>query len=122
MMIIIYDGDCPFCRNFVEMTNIRKEFGTVELINARLKDNIHVCRVLSKGYKLNDGMAVIHNEKVYYGADAMMFLSFANRKGTFAFLMRIFFGSNVRSKILYPILVLMRKIYLRLTGFKDLDY
>jgi hypothetical protein len=34
-MVIVYDGECPFCRNYVRLMELRKVVGNVDLVNAR---------------------------------------------------------------------------------------
>lgn len=34
-IILVYDGDCPVCRNYAQHLSVRKAAGTFELVNAR---------------------------------------------------------------------------------------
>ena len=34
-LLLIYDGDCPLCRNYVAAQRLQKEFGELTLLNAR---------------------------------------------------------------------------------------
>jgi len=34
-MVIVYDGECPFCRNYIRLMELRKTVGNVDLVNAR---------------------------------------------------------------------------------------
>ena len=33
-MVVVYDGECPFCRNYVKLMWLRKAVGDVELVDA----------------------------------------------------------------------------------------
>ena len=34
-LLLIYDGDCPLCRNFVAAQRLQQQFGELTLLNAR---------------------------------------------------------------------------------------
>jgi predicted DCC family thiol-disulfide oxidoreductase YuxK len=34
-MVLVYDGECPFCRNYVRLMSLRKAVGDIELVDAR---------------------------------------------------------------------------------------
>ncbi|CAN0407117.1 unnamed protein product, partial [Scytosiphon promiscuus] len=36
--VIVYDGECPFCSQYVKMLRIHESVGTVRLIDARSSD------------------------------------------------------------------------------------
>ncbi len=36
-MVVVYDGECPFCRNYIRLMSLRKAVGDVELVDAELK-------------------------------------------------------------------------------------
>ena len=43
---LLYDGDCPFCTNYVRMVQLRKAVGPVALLNMRDHPDlslIHIC-------------------------------------------------------------------------------
>ena len=62
--LIIYDGDCIFCHNYVRLMRLRASLGNVELIDARGGDP-RVWSYWSQGYDLNTGMLFIHGGKIY---------------------------------------------------------
>ena len=73
-MVIVYDGECPFCRNYVRLMELRKAVGNVDLVNARTPHPA-VWKLVELGYDLNEGMAAIFGGKIYYGSDAVVLLS-----------------------------------------------
>ena len=113
---IIYDGDCPFCNNFVSLSKLRDLGYAVTLINAREDDSL-VVRRLSKSYDLDDGMIVMVDDQVLYGPAAARFLASGFLGGGgLSCVYRILLRGERVSKLIYPILVRMRKLYFRLAG------
>jgi predicted DCC family thiol-disulfide oxidoreductase YuxK len=114
--LIIYDGDCIFCHNYVRLIRLRASLGNVELIDARGGDP-RVRSYWSQGYDLNTGMLFIHGGKVYHGAEAIHVLGcLSSRVFWFNRLNRFVFSSRTASTLLYPILKLGRLMALLLRG------
>lgn len=114
--IIIYDGDCIFCQNYVRLIRLRETLGQVRLIDARSDDPI-VEEYQRKGYDLNEGMLFIYRGNVYHGSDAVHVLgglslpvSFFNRVN------HALFSSPTLAKSLYPLLKLGRRATLLIRG------
>ena len=119
---IVYDGECPFCRNFIKLQELREDFEDVELIDARDPNNESVKALIEKKFKLNDGMAIIYGNEIYYGVHAVNYLSKVNKKTFFGIIMRFLFSSKIVAVPVYKVLVILRKLYLRIVGFDDLPY
>src|SRR4051812_50189729 len=73
-MIVVYDGECPFCSNYVRLMALRKAVGRVELVNAR-QSHPFVRDLQTAGYDLNEGMAVIFGGEIHYRSQAVKLLS-----------------------------------------------
>ena len=113
---ILYDGDCPFCSNFVALYRIKENVGNVELTNVRERPDL-VKDVRAMGYEINDGMIAIWQNKHYYGADAVSLMSMLSAdKGAFAKLNRAMFTNPKVAGAVYPVLVRGRKLALKLMG------
>lgn len=113
---VIYDGECPFCSNFVYLSNLKRLGYKVTLISAREEDNETV-RKLSKGFDLDNGMIVVVGSDILYGANAARFLTTGfNTSNPLALIYYILLKNKTVSKIIYPLLVRARKIYFRITG------
>ena len=114
---IVYDGECPFCTDFVVVSNIKKNVGSVRLINAR-DTEAHAVKMLKKqGINLDDGMAIIHEDgSIMYGALAARFITvYGQGKGLRAFFYRLLLRNERVAKCVYPGLVSLRKLFFRMT-------
>lgn len=110
---IIYDGDCPFCRNYVSFLKI-KEIYSVELINARKHPDL-VTQYKKAGYDLNQGFIVKHNKTIYHADQAIHFLTKATNTNTLGLqLNQSLFKNKQIAQILYPFLKTSRNIILKL--------
>ena len=119
---VIYDGECPFCSAFVRMTRLREAAGEVRLVDARSMSGA-VRRVLAAGYRLDDGMAVIFDDRIYHGDEAMTVLaSLTTRSGLFNRIVRILFRSPRLARVIYPPLKMGRAATLRLIGRRKLGF
>ena len=114
----MYDGECPFCQNFVSMYRIREMAGEVDLINIRTRPDL-IEDVRRRGYEINDGMIAVWNGKYYYGSDSVALMSMlSSEKGAFAWMNRQLFGNPKTAARVYPWLVKGRKVALKLMGRK----
>jgi predicted DCC family thiol-disulfide oxidoreductase YuxK len=115
-LIVVYDGECPYCRNYVRLMALRKAVGHVDLINARTPDPA-VRRLVELGYDLNEGMAAIYGGKIYYGSDSIVLLSsMAHETGWLGRLVAILLRDPNRARLLYPIMKVGRRVTLKLLG------
>lgn len=118
---VIYDGDCPFCSAYVRLVRLRESVGGVELVNARERPDL-VAQYGADGYNLDDGMLLILDGKVYFGAECverMALLSTAS--GLFNRINRFVFRHRSLARVLYPLLRAGRNLYLRVAGIAPLD-
>lgn len=115
-IFIIYDGECPFCSDFMAVANMRKAGYELKLVNARDKFHPAVLIVRRAGLNLDNGMVVLVGELVLYGADAAHFIiSHGNPKAFRAKIYRMLLSRITIARILYPMLVILRKAYFSLT-------
>ncbi len=114
--VIIYDGDCIFCQNYVRLIRLREALGSVDLVDAR-SDDPRVAEYQQRGYDLNEGMLFIWNGQIHHGDDAVHVLgSLSTDHGWFNKLNRTVFSNRAASKALYPILKLGRRATLAMRG------
>lgn len=119
--LIIYDGECIFCQNYVRLVKLQDAIGPVEMIDARSSDP-RVQYYWRIGYDLNSGMLFVHRGKVYHGDDAVHILALlSSEDGVFSRLnARVFSHRNV-STALYPLLKLGRRLTLLARGRNMLE-
>lgn len=113
---IVYDGDCPFCSQYVKLVRLRQAVGQVSLINAR-DDHPVVHYVKSNGVDLNNEMALVMGGKIYSGPDCMNRLALMSTDtGFFNVIMARIFASPRVARFLYPFLRIGRNLTLRVLG------
>ncbi|HAQ75809.1 MAG TPA: DUF393 domain-containing protein [Hyphomonas sp.] len=113
--VIVYDGECPFCSQYVKMLRIRESVGTVRLIDARSSDET---AIFARGkYDMDQGMAARIGGEWYYGDDCIHILSMISSPVTvFNKLNGWVFRSPKRARVLYPVMRSGRNLVLRLLG------
>jgi len=114
--LIIYDGECIYCNNYVRFVRLRDAIGPVELIDAR-SDDPRVQEYWRQGYDLNSGMLFVYRGKVYHGADALQMLaSFSSQNGALNQLNARIFSNKWAATGLYPLMKLGRRMTLLARG------
>lgn len=114
--LIVYDGDCVFCQNYVRFMRLRETVGPVELLDARSGDP-RVVAFRRQGYDLNEGMLFVFDDRVYHGDEAVNLLAILSSPSSlFGWLNRAILSSRVAARLIYPVLKLGRRITLRLRG------
>ncbi len=118
---IVYDGECPFCANYVKLLRLRDAVGLVRLVDAR-SDDPAVKRVSDAGYNLDDGMALIDGETIWHGQDCINRIALMSTpSGVFNRINAAVFRSPRTSKALYPVLRGGRNLALKMLGRKKIN-
>lgn len=111
--LIVYDGECVFCQNYVRFFRLRDAIGEVELIDARSGDS-RVDSLWRDGYDLDEGMVFSHRGRMYHGAEAVHVLSsLSSKNGLFNRINAAMFRSSRMTALLYPALKLGRRLTLK---------
>lgn len=114
--LIIYDGDCIYCQNYVRFVRLREVIGPVELIDARSGDP-RVQLYWREGYDLNEGMLFVYRGQVHHGAEAVHVLaSLSSDSGVLNKLNARLFSHRAAATLLYPVLKLGRRLTLLARG------
>jgi len=115
-LVIVYDGDCPFCSRYVDLVRLRDTVGPVRLVNAR-SGAAEAIELQQGGYDLNVGMVARYQNRLYHGADCVNFLALlSSDSGAFNRINRVVFSSPFLARTIYPILRLGRDLTLRMLG------
>ncbi len=113
---ILYDGDCPFCSNFVKMVQLRKAVGPVALLNIRENKEL-ADHYAAKGFNLDQGMLLHLDGQDYWGADCMNRIALlSSESDAFNKLNAAVFRHQRLSRVLYPVLRTGRNLSLWLMG------
>ena len=100
----VYDGACPVCTYAAEALRIKKEFGSLSLLNAReASDDPLIEEINRRGLDLDEGMVIYARGHFYHGKDALKFM--AKHGDANNVLMTTFkglFWSDILSQLLYP--------------------
>ncbi len=118
---LVYDGECPLCRNYARYLESRQSRGQLRLVNAR-DGGPRVQEVRDLPHNLDDGMVLKLNGRYYRGADALYRLAWqSDRRGLFGRLNGLLFRSATAARLGYPLLKLGRCCLLKLKGVPPLD-
>jgi predicted DCC family thiol-disulfide oxidoreductase YuxK len=113
---LLYDGECPVCKNFVRRMRLQQQFGELRLLDAR-QPSEQRARAEAMGFDLNRGFVLFVGEEVYFADRAIQTLALmSSRSGLFNRLNYHIFRHPGLSRVLYPILASGRLLLLRLLG------
>ena len=119
-LVLIYDGECPFCAAYVKMLLLRDSVGEVQLVNAR-EDHPEVRRVRSLGLDLQEGMVARYGGKDYYAEECLTLLALlSSGSGLFNAITAWLFKSARRARLMYPVMKAGRSVTLKLLGRKPI--
>lgn len=114
--IVVYDGDCPFCSNYIGLTKLKNNVGSIELLNARKDHTIHK-ELLDTGIDLDTGMALLYKGEVFYGPDCLNMLArLSEGSNAFNLATKLAFSIRQISRIAYPFLAFGRNYTLSIMG------
>lgn len=119
--LIIYDGDCVFCQNYVRFVRLRETLGPVELLDAR-SDDPRIARYWQSGFDLNEGMLFVSKGRIYHGHEAVNVLASLSTSSTaFNRLNRALLSNPAAARMIYPMLKLGRRLTLLARGRQLLE-
>jgi predicted DCC family thiol-disulfide oxidoreductase YuxK len=120
--LIVYDGECIYCKNFVTIVRLQASVGEVVFLNARSEDK-RVLNFIKQGYYLNKGMIFYHNKMVFYGAEAVNAIALLSNDTTvYSWVIKRVFRYSRVAKTLYPLLRLGRYLTLRIRRISDISH
>ncbi len=117
---LVYDGECPFCKNYAHYLDVRNAIGEFVLVNARDGGPL-VEEIRNLPYDLNDGMVLKMRGHYYLGSDALHALALlSGKRGVFSLANRILFSLPGAAWVGYPLLKLGRRLALKLKGISPI--
>ena len=116
-LVFLYDGECPFCNHFSELLELRS--GLPELTIKDARDNLPEMKsLLERGYDLDNGAILLKGDEVLHGAHAINWICSQITKPSDELLklIALTFSSKLRTNVIFPLLILTRRILLLVKG------
>lgn len=118
---LVYDGECPVCRNYCRHIRLREAAGRLHLVDARQPGPL-LDEITRAGLDIDQGMVLKVRGQLYYGADAMYLITLmSTRAGWFNRLSFLFFGTRVAANVFYPVGKAVRNMLLKILGIRYID-
>ena len=109
----IYDGECPFCNHFAELLELKSKVNNISILDAR-KNPKFVKELLSKGFDIDKGAVLLHEDKIFHGHQAINTIcnQISNPSSNLLRILTMTFKSSRRTKFIFPFLVTARRLAL----------
>lgn len=124
-LLLIYDGDCPLCRNYVAAQRLQQHFGKLTLFNARdLPEQAPelLAELQQQELILNQTMLLRLDGRWLKGAQVIQLLATLNEPNWRNRLWLLWFQSERRARFSYPLLRACRNLLLKLLKIPPLPY
>ena len=118
-IIFIFDGECPFCNHFAQLIELKTSLPNLKILDGRKNLSI-LTNLFKEGYDLNDGAILISENGILNGCNAVNFICsrIIEPNDSLLDVLRIIFKSKKRSKLLFPLLLIARRVLLSIKGRK----
>ena len=116
LLTLIYDGGCPFCREFALRSELQAGVPNLRIVDGRADHDLR--RELNTlGLPLRNGAVLIEGEQKWHGSEAIAELSRRMKPSDplLRLLARVF-ADNQRSALAYPALLVARRLALATRG------
>ena len=116
LLTLIYDGGCPFCREFALRSELQAGVPNLRIVDGRADHDLR-CELNTIGLPLRNGAVLIEGEQKWHGSEAIAELS--RRMKPSDPLLRLLarlFADNQRSALAYPALLAARRLALATRG------
>lgn len=119
----VYDGDCPICTHAAHALRIKKDYGQLNIIDAREATNDSLVQEINqRGLDLDEGMVIYADGCFYHGKDALQFMSrYGDSGNVFMTFCKGLFWSEQLSKLVYPWMRGTRNWLLRQKHVRPID-
>lgn len=120
-LALIFDRECPVCTAYSCAVDVDEtQASSVRRINARDGEDDLVRQAKAAGLDLDEGMVVVHQGKLYHGADALNIMARMAPQQGFGRLNRLLFANRTIARLTYPVLRAGRNTLLKLLGRKKI--
>ena len=115
-LALVYDGGCPFCRQFALAAELTGGIPLLELRDGRA-DHALRAALKARGLNLANGAVLLEGERAWHGAEAIAELCRRLApSGPLLQLLRGLFREPNRARRIYPLLLLARRMALQWKG------
>lgn len=117
--VLVFDGGCPFCRHFAELSELRGGIPDLHIRDGRA-DHALRAQLDRRGHRLANGAMVLLGDRVLHGAEAIQWI--CARMQPSDQLLRVMaplLAAPSRSRAVYPLLLLARRLALALKGLPE---
>ena len=116
LLTLIYDGGCPFCREFALRSELKAGIPNLQIVDGRTDHSIR-SELNALGLPLRDGAVLIEGEQRWHGSEAIAELSRRMEPSDpLLKLLAKLFRHNQRSALAYPALLAARRVALATRG------
>jgi len=120
-IVLLYDKECPVCKNYWQMIRIRESVADLVLIDAREESQLKE-EATAAGYDLDQGIVLKMDNQLYFGADVVHILSLMSSRNGFLNRLNYWcFRSKYFSKVSYPFLRFCRNLLLKILFKNKID-
>ena len=118
-LALVYDGGCPFCRQFALAAELTGGIPLLELRDGRA-DHALRAALKARGLNLANGAVLLEGEQAWHGAEAIAELCRRLApSGPLLQLLRGLFSEPNQARRLYPLLLLARRLALQWRGLPE---
>ena len=113
-LVFIYDGQCPFCKQFAELLELKSNLPDIQIMNARENPGD-----IPYGYDMDlNGAILLKDNEMLHGAKAVHWICSQINEPSDALLkiLSATFASSYRANFLFPFLLVSRRIALYFKG------
>ncbi len=116
LLTLIYDGGCPFCREFALRSELKAGVPNLRIVDGRADHSIRL-ELNALGLPLRNGAVLMEGEQRWHGSEAIAELS-RRMKPSDPLLMLLarVFCDDQRSALAYPALLAARRMALATRG------
>ena len=112
--LLVFDGGCPFCRHFAEVSELRSGIAGLTIVDGRANGTLRQS-LAARGYHLRDGAMVLVGERVLHGAAAVAWLCAQMQPSPGLLQLRAaVLADPARCRATYPLLLAARRFALGL--------
>ena len=118
-LTLVYDGGCPFCRQFALASELTGGIPRLELRDGRADHDLRA-GLRARGLNLANGAVLLEGDQAWHGAEAISELCRRLApSGPLLQLLRGLFSVPNRAQRLYPLLLLARRMALQWKGLPE---